>query len=123
MSLQRRSLNVRESENITRVTVTDEDMREDNLQAVGEELLAIADGLTHRRLELDMAAVRYLTSTSLGKLVALHRRLRDKGGSLVIANVTGVVHEIFEVTQLHRVLNIVRLPCDAPCLLVPPLAS
>ena len=53
-----------------------------------------------------MVQVRYLTSTCLGKLVALNRRLRDRGRSLVIANVSAQVYEVFAVTKLDRVLDV-----------------
>jgi anti-anti-sigma factor len=108
MSLQagRLSLRIQEVEDVTRVTMLTEDLEETILQSTGDELFTIADRLPHGRLELDLGAVRYLTSTSLGKLVALNKRVRERGSRLVLANVTSLVHELFEVTQLHRVLDI-----------------
>jgi anti-anti-sigma factor len=118
-------LRVENAEEVTRVTLATRELGEVNLQAIGEELFAIADRLSHHgRLELDLGEVRYLTSTALGKLLGLHKRVRDRGGRLVIANVTDLVHEIFEVTQLHRILDVRRLADSSPCSPTPaPLAS
>jgi anti-anti-sigma factor len=99
-------LHVKEGETVTRVTVAAENLDEDNLQDIRAGLLAIADGLTRRVLELDMGRVRYLTSTGLGQLVAVHNRLRDLGRSLAVVNVSPRVHELFTVTRLTRVLDI-----------------
>jgi anti-sigma B factor antagonist len=87
-------------------------VKEANLQTLGEQLFALVDGLDGSRLELDMEAVDYLTSMALGKFVELYKRVRDRGGRLVLANLTAPVYEIFEVTKLHRLLDI-RQAADA----------
>ena len=99
-------LHVQETETVTRVTIAAEDLDEANLQDISEGLFTIADGLSLRGLELDMARVRYLTSTCLGKIVALNTRVKDGGGKLVVTNVSPRAYEVFEVTRLHRVLDI-----------------
>ena len=110
-------------EDATVVKVAVEELGEANLQAFAEELSAVIDGLAHRPLHLDLGRVRYLTSTALGKLIALHKRVRERGGRLTLVNLTPLVYEVFEVTQLHRLLDIRRGPGDAPGRSTSPLAS
>src|ERR1700755_2150575 len=107
MSLQphRPLLRVAESEDVTVVTVATESLGEANIQEVGQDLFAVADRLVHRGLELDLGEVPSMTSTALGKFISLHKRVRERGGRLVIVNLTDPVREVFEVTQLHRVLD------------------
>jgi anti-sigma B factor antagonist len=103
-------LQVEKIENVTVVRVITEHLAEENVQAVGEELFTLVAGMANGRLTLDMGGVRYLTSTALGKLVALHARVKERGGQLVLVNVTDVVCEVFEVTCLHQVLDLRRGP-------------
>ncbi len=114
-------LRVEEREGLTVIKLTTDDLGEENAHALGEELSALAGRLARPRLLLDLAEVRYLTSTGLGLLVALNRRARAAGGALTLANVVGPVREVFEVTRLTKVLDVCpsHLPLPAP----PPLAS
>src|SRR5262245_52939154 len=94
-------LQVQEAEDVTRVTIAADELDENNLMQISEGLFKVADGLTGRGLELDMSRVRYLTSTCLGKIVALNTRVKDRGGKLVVTNVSPRAYEVFEVTKLH----------------------
>ncbi len=106
--LRRPLLRVEDFGEVTLVRVLVKELGEEEIQAIGGELSAIADGLDHGQLTLDLGQVRFLTSTALGTFMALHRRLGDRGGQLVLANVTDIVYEVFEVTCLNHVLDIRR---------------
>src|SRR3954452_5714461 len=51
-------------------------LNEFNSEAVGAEMAVLAARLPGRRLVLDFAGIRYVTSTVLGQLVGLHRTVR-----------------------------------------------
>ncbi len=74
----------------------------------GERLLRLADELGPRGLHLDLAAVRFLSSTGLGKLVGLHHRVAARGGRLTLTRVSPLVYEVFEITRLVRLLDVHR---------------
>jgi anti-sigma B factor antagonist len=74
--------------------------------AVGEELLGLADAQGGARLLLDMGAVEFLTSTMLGMLVSLHKKLRAGGGSLALYDVSPDVYEVFETARLNQVFEV-----------------
>ena len=78
--------------------------------AVGEELLGLADGQEEARFHLDMGAVEFLTSTMLGMLVSLHKKLRAGGGSLALYDVTPDVYEVFETARLNQVFEVRPAP-------------
>jgi anti-sigma B factor antagonist len=107
-------LRVEEFEDVTLVRLVTKDLGEDHIQAVGGELSALADRLAHGRLTLDLSEVHYLTSTALGMLVALHKRLLARRGHLALTNVADIVFEVFAVTRLDRVLDIRRGPEECP---------
>jgi anti-anti-sigma factor len=81
-------------------------------QAVGEELLRLADDRPGVPFLLDLGAVEFLTSTTLGSLVALHRKLRGGGGSLALYGVSPDVYEVFETARLTQVFEV--RPAPAP---------
>jgi anti-anti-sigma factor len=107
-------LHVRQAGDLTLATVLTDDLSEANAEALGEELSRLLEGSARPRLRLDLARVRFLTSTMLGKLVALHKRVRACGGELTLLNVTGDVYQVFEVTRLHQLLD-VRRPGPEDC--------
>jgi anti-sigma B factor antagonist len=101
-------LQVAQAGEVTLVTITVAELGETNVHAVAAELSRLVGGRTRPRLRLDLGQVRYLTSTALGQLVALHKRVRATGGELVLANVTDPVYEIIRLTCLHEVFDISR---------------
>jgi anti-anti-sigma factor len=76
------------------------------VDALGDQLLRLADGEAGRGLFLDLADVEFLTAALLGKLVTLHLKVRQRGGKLTLLNVNPFVYEIFAVTQLIHIINI-----------------
>jgi anti-sigma B factor antagonist len=73
---------------------------------VGEELLGLADGQEGARFLVDMGAIEFLTSTMLGMLVSLHKKLRAGGGSLVVYDLSPDVYEVFETARLTQVFEV-----------------
>jgi anti-anti-sigma regulatory factor len=65
-------------------------------------------GPGHRALLLDLSRVRVPTAGSLGRLVALHNRLQDSGGRLVLCNVGHRAFEVLELTRLTELLDVRR---------------
>ena len=117
-------LRVEEAPEATVVKLATTQLGEAEIQSVGKKLFAVADRLGPSVLILDLAGVDFLTSTALGKLVALNKRVRAGGGRLVLANVTEMVNEVFTVTCLDRVLDVRRGPGDdCPLPKSAPLAS
>ncbi|MDR3342821.1 MAG: STAS domain-containing protein [Treponema sp.] len=59
-------------------------------------------------LRLDFRGVRFLASAGLRVLVATQKRLNSKAGTFTIVNVGEDVKEVFTVTGLDDVFNIVK---------------
>jgi anti-anti-sigma factor len=81
-------------------------LNEYHADLVGKQLLALADAPGTRFVTLDLGNVEYVTSTILGHLVALHKRLQGAGGRLTLAGVRPAVQDILRVTQLDQVLDL-----------------
>lgn len=73
---------------------------------IGQLLSGLTADKANRQITLDLDNIQYLTSTILGHLVSLHKRLAMGGGHLRLDNVKPAVLEVLRVTQLEQVLDI-----------------
>jgi anti-sigma B factor antagonist len=79
---------------------------EEALDCIHDQLLALADEPNESDLLLDFGNVEYLTSTALGTLVSLHKKLRARGRHMTVGNLSPQVYEVFAVTSLNRYLDL-----------------
>ena len=61
-----------------------------------------------QEMHLDLAGVQFLTAEGLRAVIHLHKAMRNRGGRLVLSNLTDEVHEVFEATGLVKVLDVRR---------------
>ena len=71
----------------------------------------IEDGVA--RLVIDLSATTFIDSSSLGVLIGAHRRLRQRGGSLVVVCDTETIVKTFKITGLDGVFTLVPSLDDA----------
>jgi anti-anti-sigma factor len=81
-------------------------LNEYHADLIGKQLMALADAPGTKFITLDLGNVEYVTSTVLGHLVALNKRLQTAGGRLTLDNVRPAVKDILKVTLLDQVLDI-----------------
>lgn len=60
----------------------------------------------HTRLDLDFAQLRFLDSSGLGALVALHKSMVSRNGHVRIIAPQAHVLQVFELTRMHRIFEI-----------------
>ena len=58
------------------------------------------------RVVLDLAAATFVDATTLGAIVAAHRRLRTDGGDLAVVSDDPRLRRVFTVTGLGRTIRI-----------------
>jgi anti-sigma B factor antagonist len=63
----------------------------------------IRDG---RTLVLDVSEVRFMDSSGIAALLSLQKAAVQAGGALKVAAPGADVRELFEVTRLHRVIDV-----------------
>lgn len=83
---------------------------EDNIERLGHELFALVDQRQLSRVLLDLDGVEMMTSSVLGKLITLHRRLHRGSGMLVICGAGEHVSEILKTSRLHDYFNVAADP-------------
>lgn len=60
-------------------------------------------------VRIDLSMTRFIDSSGLGVLLALHKQQRSQGGILKLLNPSTAVTQLVELTRLHRVFDIVRV--------------
>lgn len=80
-------------------------------QFVEELEKVINAGIT--KLIVDCAKIRYISSSGLGVLLRLHKRMCERGGDVRLAALDSAVVRILEMTRLNRVFHIYATLDDA----------
>jgi len=66
-----------------------------------------------RLLVMDLSAVSYLDSASIGCLMDVHRLLQEKGGTLRLAGLQPRVETMISMTGVHKIVPLHRDEQDA----------
>jgi len=66
-----------------------------------------------RNVVVDMEGVDFLDSSGLGSLIALLKRVSERGGDMKIAGLQKKVRMVFEITRAFKVFDIFDNTADA----------
>ena len=79
------------------------------VREVSEQLgAALPNNGTPIKLVLDFTGVDLISSSLLGKLILLQRRVDNSGGKLKLCELTPTVQSVFRTSNLDRLFAIVR---------------
>ena len=57
-------------------------------------------------LQMDIEHIEYVSSAGLRVLLAASKKMKGKGGSMIVSHVNDDVMEVFEITGFKEILNI-----------------
>jgi anti-sigma B factor antagonist len=83
------------------------------VEAVSDELSALVEEQERRVLLIDLGEIQKLSSSLLGRLIALHKRLLVLGGEMAICRIDPDIRKVFDVCQLPRLLHLYSDERDA----------
>ncbi|HHH76202.1 MAG TPA: anti-sigma factor antagonist [Phycisphaerae bacterium] len=75
---------------------------------IGDQLNSMATGSQSPRMVLDFSAVSHMSSSALGMLITLHKRLRERDGELRLCCVQPSIYEVFVITRLNEIFQICK---------------
>ena len=75
------------------------------VEQIGEELYVLIDEQARRKVLLDFRQVKFLSSTMLGILIAMHKKALTIKGKVVICGLRPKLYEVFKMMKLHKVLQ------------------
>jgi len=92
---------------VTFVTFTEERiLEEEQIKELREALEAVIEKNENKKLILNFANVKFMTSAVLGLLVRVHKKVVELGGKLQLSNLNSNLRRVFEITQLTKVFDI-----------------
>src|SRR5262249_18722380 len=96
------------------VSFTDRELLDEwKIQKLGDALLSLAARVERRQLVVSLGGVERLSTMMLGKLMALHKRLKERGGRLALCRIDPRIDEIFRIFNFRRLLPIYQEEQDA----------
>ena len=100
-------LEVTDVGDVTVVRLTDRKVvDETNIQELGREVFGLVEDEHRKNLLLNFSAVGFLSSSALGKLITLDKKVKANGGKLKLSNIRPEIYEVFAITKLNKLFEI-----------------
>jgi anti-sigma B factor antagonist len=77
-----------------------------NIHEMGEEMYAIVEGSPGIKVLVDFDGVLYLSSSALGKLISLKRKVEENSGTIKMCRIKPEIMEVFRITKLDTIFDI-----------------
>lgn len=75
------------------------------IQQISQELAELVESQHRRKLLIDFSEVKFLSSSALGVLVMLRKKVEGIQGELVLAGMSKELRKIFKITNLDRLFK------------------
>ena len=86
---------------------------EENIENLGDDMFSLVQNYNCRKVVASLTVVEYLTSSVLGKLITLHRRLHRSDGRLVVCNLQPTVRELMATSKLLTYFTVTETADEA----------
>jgi anti-sigma B factor antagonist len=107
-------IKISESSGVSIVTFADSKIiNEEEIQELGQELYALVERDGHKKIILNFAAVEFLSSAALGKLIGFEKRAKQNSAELILTNIRPEIYEVFAITKLTKLFDIKDDEADA----------
>lgn len=94
-------------ENVAIATIVDEKILEAiDIQALGDSIMPLVERKEDIKLVLDFSNVQFLSSSVLGLLIRVSKKVYESNGQLRLCAITGSIMQIFRITRLDKVFEI-----------------
>jgi anti-sigma B factor antagonist len=85
-------------------------LEESAIQQIGDEVTQLIESSSNPKLLLDFKNVEHLSSAALGTLITINTKIRNKGGQLRLTNIDKQIYEVFVITKLNKLFQIMDSP-------------
>jgi len=75
---------------------------------IQEQLAVVLAPAAEPKLVMDFSRVAHMSSSALGMLITLHKRIREKKGELRLCGISPSIYEVFVITRLNEIFRIVQ---------------
>ncbi len=109
-----RRIDVTQKGEVTVVRFVDRKILDEaNIQELGVEMFKLVEQEQRKNLLLNFFNVEFLSSTALGKLITLDKKVKANGGRLKLSNIRPEIYEVFAITKLNKLFDIKDDEADA----------
>lgn len=107
MREQSARVNVSQQQGVTVVELNDKKILDEvNISEIGDRLNALVAESDSPRLVIDFSPVSHMSSSALGMLITVHKRIREKGGELRLCCIQPEIYQVFVITRLNEIFRI-----------------
>ena len=107
-------IDVSESANVSVVRFKDQKIIDpEAIQELGQELFDLVEKEDRKKLVLNFAAVEFLSSAALGKLITFEKKAKRADAELILSNISPEIFQVFAITNLDKLFNIKDSEADA----------
>jgi len=102
-------IDVKNVANVTIATTLDMKLNDDlSIQEWGDQLLALLDDTTCKKLLVSFERVLFMSSSALRALITLNKKAKDAKAVLVLCGIDDNIMEAFRITRLDSVFQIMK---------------
>ncbi len=89
------------------IEFTDTDILDElSITALGRQLQEMVDRMKRPMVVLDFVNVAHMSSSALGMLLVLRKKILANKGSLCLCNIRPAIREVFDITKLTDLFEI-----------------
>jgi anti-sigma B factor antagonist len=100
---------VNQNGEVTEVELLDEEILDENtINDVAETLFAVVEDKAPVKLLLSFGRVKHLSSSALGTLIRLNKRIDESKGALKLCSIRASLYEVFVITKLNKLFDIYK---------------
>ncbi len=86
---------------------------DDAIERMGDEVAAVIDAEANPRIVMNFESVKYISSTMLGTLIALHNRAKARGGQIRLAALRERPQRLLAAARLDGAFEVHPTPEEA----------
>ncbi|MBN1555644.1 MAG: STAS domain-containing protein [Phycisphaerae bacterium] len=79
-----------------------------SIAEIGKELQKMVALAPVPKMVVDFRNVTNMSSSALGMLITLHKRIREANGQLRLCNIQSTIEEVFKITRLNEIFQICK---------------
>jgi len=107
-------LMIEDMDGVKLVLLTDRKILDEiNITQIGQELAQLVAQSDSPKIVVDFGNVAHMSSSALGMLITLHKRVAEKKGQLRFCNIQPSIHEVFVITRLNEIFRIYKSRAEA----------
>jgi len=91
---------------ITAKLLDKEILEERTINDIQESLFSLVEDQPRIKLIVNFIKVKHLSSSALGTLIRLNKRVEEGGGALTLCEIKPSLYEVFVITKLNRLFDI-----------------